>query len=115
MSYGLQVTEARFWIERASLQRYLEAEACTLEAFLDDECWAFELDREGNVTDIEAKFEYQSGEVEDSLVFLAPYVRKGSYIEFEGEDGSTGRFDFDGKKRRRSGDVFASHEDEDED
>lgn len=112
MSYGLQVTEAEFRIERDSLQRYLKDEDCTVEAFLDDECWTFRMDRDGNVTEIDAKFEYQSGEVEDSLATLAPYVRKGSFIEFEGEDGSTGRFDFDGKARRVSGDVFAGLDDD---
>ena len=113
MSYGLTVTDASFWIDRADLARYLKEEDRSLEQFLDDECWEFRLDEDGNVTDIEPRFEYQTGEVEDSLVFLAAVVRKGSFIEFEGEDGSTGRFDFDGKRRRTSGEIFASRDDDD--
>jgi hypothetical protein len=83
MSDGPQVTEA--------------------EAFLDDEGCTFRVDRDGNVTEIEARFEYPSGEVEDDVVTLAPHAR---------EDGSTGRFDFDGKARRVSGDVFAGLDDD---
>jgi hypothetical protein len=115
MSYELVLTDASFRIDRARLERYLAEEERSLEAFLDDECWAFRLDGDGNVVDVDLKVEHATGELDGWLDSLAGIVRKGSYLELRGDDGATGRIDFDGKRRILSGPLFEDDDDEDDD
>lgn len=43
-------------------------------------------------------YDYENqGDEEDYLIALAPYVKAGSYLEWEGEDSLRWRWDFDGK------------------
>ena len=58
--------------------------------------WNVEMDDDGNIDTI-----YFDGEKlgDDNTLFnaIAPFVREGSYIEMQGEDGSMWRWTFDGK------------------
>ena len=59
--------------------------------------WQIELDDEGDVYWIEFDGQKYGG---DEMVFLntiAPYVRKDSYIEMEGEEGERWKWYFDGE------------------
>ena len=59
--------------------------------------WEIDLDDEGNVYWISFNGEKYGG---DEMVFLnaiAPYVKKGSYIEMQGEEGERWKWYFDGK------------------
>ena len=107
MSYGLSLKNASFRIDRPKLESYLQKAQRSLEAaFVDDELWAYRFDKAGNVDDIEPNFEFLHGQILDSFEVIGPYVRKGSFIELEGEDGRIGRIDFDGRGYEVSGELF---------
>lgn len=58
-----------------------------------------EIDSNGNVFDITFTGEKLGDDVE-IFGLIAPYVKRGSYIEMRGEDGATWRWNFDGKEVR---------------
>lgn len=58
--------------------------------------WNIEQDEQGNVIDIS----FDGEKLGDDLLFfktIAPFVKKGSYIQMRGEDGAMWRWVFDGK------------------
>ena len=69
--------------------------AKTLEELIIAFNWRAETDDEGNIETIQCECE-KSGQ--DILLFeaLAPFVKKDSYIEMDGEDGAVWRWIFDG-------------------
>lgn len=75
----------------------------TLKDILEEWRWEPRIDVEGNIWDL--VFTGQKY-VDDNILFeaLAPYIQKGSWIEFLGEDGSLFRFTFDGVSMKE---IFA--------
>lgn len=115
MSYEVTLSDASFWIDGDDLERRVRSkEGYSLEDLLDDEHWALRVDRNGDIDDIEYKPLGLVGDMEMTLEWLAPVVRKGSFIEMKGEDGRVGRYDFDGKRCVASGPLFDEDEDEDD-
>ena len=68
----------------------------TLSAMLACWRWEAECDKEGAIIGLDFSGE-KSGD--DSALFnaIAPFVKRGSYIEMAGEDGNIWRWSFDGK------------------
>ena len=75
-------------------EQFLSAK--TLEEAMDAWRWEIDLDEKGNVEEISFCGEKIG---DDKLLFdaIAPWVKKGSYIEMQGEDGEQWRWNFDGK------------------
>ena len=70
--------------------------ATTFEGVAEAFRWDTEKDSEGNVTDFIFNGQKYGG---DELVFLnanAPYVKKGSFIEVQGEEGERWKWYFNG-------------------
>jgi len=71
--------------------------SCSFEEAM--ECWRYpvKIDDNGDIVDIEFDGEKLG---EEGLMFeaIAPYVVAGSYLQYQGDDGSIWRFVFDGKK-----------------
>ncbi len=71
--------------------------SCSFEGAM--ECWRYpvESDDNGDIADIQFDGEKLG---QEGLMFqaIAPYVVAGSYLQFQGEDGSIWRFVFDGEK-----------------
>lgn len=71
--------------------------------------WGFETDFDegGNINSLFFNGE-KMGQEDEMLMVIAPFIRKGSYLDFSGEDGDHWRFAFDGKvlKRQKGKVVF---------
>jgi hypothetical protein len=78
-------------------EEYVNAE--TLEEAMNAWGWEATLDKDGNIESL-----YFTNEKlgDDGTLFdaIAPYVKKGSFIDLEGEDGTIWRWKFDGKKMK---------------
>jgi hypothetical protein len=59
--------------------------------------WEIEYDEDGNVVDLQFNGSWLGDYITFPLEAIAPYVKKGSYIEFGGEDSEMWRYVFDGK------------------
>jgi len=68
----------------------------TLPLMLERWRWSLELDDSGNAIGICFKGE-KLGDDEFLFQTLAPFVKRGSYIDMRGEDGALWRWKFDGK------------------
>lgn len=69
----------------------------SLETALDEWGYEPEMDDEGNVVDLY----FSGGKIGDEdkmFSAIAPFVRKGSYLDFRGEEGAIWRWEFDGQK-----------------
>ena len=69
------------------------ADSKTLEEFLDIWSYGASVDEEGNIDDIEFNSD-KPGDSEELFEALAPFVKHGSFIEWEGEDGWIWRWKF---------------------
>jgi hypothetical protein len=72
-------------------------QATNLEGLLTALRWRPTCDKEGNIINVE----YEGGKLgEDEEIWgvFAPFIRSGSFIEMEGEDGECWRWVFDGKE-----------------
>jgi hypothetical protein len=67
-----------------------------LAEVLDAWRWRTKLDNSGNIVDISFEGE-KIGDEELLWNTLAPYIKKGSYIEMGGEDGASWRWVFNGE------------------
>lgn len=78
--------------------------AKTIEEALKEIRYEPEYDNEGNIVNVEFTGE-KFGDEEIFFMALAPYIEKGSYISFEGEDGCEWTWFFNGKKVKYLGGV----------
>jgi len=94
ISYDGNVKRSYAWV---TTEDY--ANAKTLEEAMNAWRWEATLDKDGNIASL-----YFTGEKlgDDEILFnaIAPYVKKGSFIDLEGEDGTIWRWKFDGKKMK---------------
>ena len=114
MGYYMNQRDSNFYIKRKNVGAAHDALKCigdvswadssvlkmsrSLAEAFDELRWRIEIDDDGNVDGIYFKGEKAGG---DELVYfdaIAPYVKKGSFIEMAGEDGSMWRWVFNGKK-----------------
>lgn len=109
MSYTMEQMETQFFMDSATLEPARKAilaamsgfdwfkrrNALTLEAAAAQCGWSLEFDSDDNVIGIEHLRAY---EVQEDRLFnaLAPFVRPGSFIQMNGEDGEQWRWVFDG-------------------
>lgn len=68
----------------------------SLVDILNDLCWRAEIDDAGNIVDLYLNDE-RLGDEETFFEVLAPFVKPGSFIALEGEDGYIWCFYFDGR------------------
>lgn len=62
--------------------------------------WNLEINEQGDYDSIYFNGEKYSGDEETVLETIAPYVKKGSYIQMQGEEGEQWRWIFDDGKVR---------------
>lgn len=94
ISYGGNIKRNYAWV---TTEEYLNAK--TLEEAIEAWRWEVILDKEGNIGGLSF---YREKLGDDEILFnaIAPYVKKGSFIEMIGEDGTIWRWQFDGKKMK---------------
>lgn len=85
MGYCIEMQESKFFVPSQYTGRVF--------AMTQDQFYDFQLDSDGNITDVEFIGEKLGN---DFTVFqaIAPYVQDGSYIWMVGEDGSQWRWIF---------------------
>jgi len=69
----------------------------SFDRIMEEWRWEAVMDDDGNVDEIQFLGE-KLGDDEQLFEAIAPYVKAGSYIEMEGEDGSRWQWTFDGKQ-----------------
>lgn len=72
-------------------------ETTSIEEMLHE--WGFytSTDTEGNLTNLDWAYE-KAGDEEQLLEAIAPFVKKGSFLRWRGEDGDMWSYKFSGKK-----------------
>ena len=109
MGYYMTQRETIFFIDRFNLVNVEKAirdlepgswvtesrEKDYLEQLFQNWRWSVEFDTAGNINNIMFEGE-KLGDEKKFFNAIAPFVRKGSYIEMTGEDGSLWRWEFDG-------------------
>jgi hypothetical protein len=77
-----------------------------MEALMEELRWPIEYDTEGNIVDVEFNGEKYW---DDEVIFeaIAPFVKDGSYIQMQGEDGERWRWVFwNGRMRQITSHVL---------
>jgi len=106
MSYSAK-GEGKLKIKKDNIQAALEAAGYSVDegmghdeisSTLENETgFSVYFDSDGNIYKTIFVYNYfDSGEVQEFLESIAPYVESGSCISFEGEDGDCWDYDFDG-------------------
>lgn len=99
-SGGKTVSKHYYWVNNSELE-----DANTAEKAFQAWRWDPEFDIEGNICGLEFEGE-KLGDDEQFFQTIAPWVRDGSFIEMEGEDGTIWRWTFDdGKMTERTADI----------
>ena len=109
MSYSVQFRGGEFHIDRKNMKPaenalrayrmrcgYDVANDATLVDMLCDCCWVPEMDGNGDINYIYLDDDY-IGDEEDWFEEIAPFVRRGSHLALEGDDGYIWCFYFDGR------------------
>jgi len=112
MGYCIEQRDSKFFIDKKYFNEALVAvkslagkkmydddylNADSLADAIGEWRWDVTIDTSGNIVDIEFLGEKLG---DDKILFdvLAPFVKTGSYIEIQGEDGELWRWVFDGEK-----------------
>jgi len=115
MSYYMNVRNVNFILPKSKFSKALQAvkdgvpgkfwdwidsdailRSETLECVMQECRWSPYFDDKGNINDLMFDGE-KSGDDFEFFKILAPYVKRGSSIEMQGEDGYIWRWKFDGK------------------
>ena len=91
MGYCMSMSDSTFYVPSENVGRVL--------ALMRKQPYGFQLDDDGNITDIEFLGEKLGDEL-TAFEKIAPYVRSGSFLKMHGEDDERWRWVFkDGKCR----------------
>ena len=93
MGYRMSMSDSKFFVSTENVGRVMAATR--------NYAYEFEFDDDGNITEID----FTGDKLDDDLKMfqkIAPYVRDGSVIEMEGEDGAQWKWVFqDGKCKQK--------------
>lgn len=89
MGYCMSMNDSKFFVSTENVGRVMAATRRY--------SYEFKFDDDGNITDIDFVGDKLA---DDEVLFqkIAPYVREGSFIEMEGEDGECWKWVFKGGK-----------------
>ena len=109
MSYSINYRGGSFCIKRAMKQRAADAlrryknesgydipQSDTLEEILSECCWNAETNVAGDIVEMYLE-DNVLGDEEEWMEVIAPFVKPGSWLAFEGEDGYIWCYYFDGE------------------
>ena len=90
MGYCASMSKCSFYVKSEFTGRVIKK--------LEAKGYIAELDDDGNIIDLEFHGDKLAYDEDQMFQAVAPYVKSGSYIEMDGEDGSRWRWKFqDGK------------------
>jgi hypothetical protein len=90
MGYHIELVDQSFFVEAKNVSR--------VEGKLLDMLDFVKKDEEGNIVGVEVQGENKLWDQQEILTGIAPFVRKGSFLEILGEDGDRWRWVLDGEK-----------------